>query len=614
MSNQRDVPMMFRAQIEGRCQLQYAQSGDVDRWVEEWEQAAAVEPPGFAEPIQTSRECKISWRFVTNGGQDDGIIRPVIDSMGMPFYPGSSMKGAFRKACERMEKAKELPLGTCDRYCGTKPAQKQRQDAEDGTKPGILRFHGGYSTNDWKQNLVDITHPQQGWQLGIPEQDKHSAFALISLYQPILQFGISSAALDVNWSQVWQIWDRALGFGIGCRVSAGYGTSDRVSGDVLYRVKLHGQGAASQTLDRQPEFRPNIFRAALRGHALRIFGGLNQAIADDIVDELFGGIRSKKEKVGFLRMAFLPNQPDWRSSDNDQAYDVTGDLVWLLADMADQFEHRQQLQDLVIKLTQFAMLLGGFGKSWRRADHLKFPLNKKIYDKHLIGCHWEWSNPDDNPVHNLDDATTVIQDTLIAAQAWMKARGYAVLIPAPETSSASVPSPERPKPKGLILKSDKAKAAATQTAAWRESWRADNVRVWGRTAANENDSKVISWLHSAPTGATKPDNGRNRASSSKPPGAVNNLALARPTNQPSSKPSIYRSAVTGRVYDERKDGKKTADNGTQIGRLWHRMYPLDNGQYLEVVTLFTKGCPDAEKLKAWLDSPTSGFQKRFPKQ
>ena len=49
-------------------------------------------------------------------------------------------------------------------------------------------------------------------------------------------------------------------------------------------------------------------------------------------------------------------------------------------------------------LTCFAMLLGGFGKSWRRADHrLFFPeyypnfFNDTGEDrKPLIGCHWQW--------------------------------------------------------------------------------------------------------------------------------------------------------------------------------------------------------------------------------
>jgi CRISPR-associated protein Cmr6 len=271
MPNVDDVPMMFRASVNERCKLQYARKdGDVHKWKREWLDGAAKEAPSPSEEMQV-REYQVNWRYVTNGGKDDGIIRPVLDSMGMPFYPGSSMKGLFRAACRVGEKAGSIDVGSGDRYCGTIDV------------PGILRFQGGYAVNnDWKLGVLDLTHPQQDWQVKNPstsakEKEKGaSAFSLISLYQPMLQFRISGMEEGINWETVWKIWEIGLGLGLGCRVSAGYGVVQRknksllLTGDRLFEGKIKGVGSPSKRLDGALEFRPNIFRAAIRGHALPI--------------------------------------------------------------------------------------------------------------------------------------------------------------------------------------------------------------------------------------------------------------------------------------------------------------------------------------------------------
>ena len=64
-------------------------------------------------------------------------------------------------------------------------------------------------------------------------------------------------------------------------------------------------------------------------------------------------------------------------------------------------------------------------------------------------------------------------------------------------------------------------------------WYPDNVQVWGRVAENAEDSQAIFWLH-------QPYQEEIRGIQ--------------------SEGSIYRSSVTGQMG--------------QIGRLWHRMYPL----------------------------------------
>jgi CRISPR-associated protein Cmr6 len=119
----RPVPLMFQAQIEGRGKVQYAGNvGPVERWVDQWlkgcpkvekslEQnvpiwkqksasSSIVKLPQFSGNVR-SWSYSIRWRMVTNGGQDDSIIRPVIGAKGMPFFPGSSMKGAFLRVCPK---------------------------------------------------------------------------------------------------------------------------------------------------------------------------------------------------------------------------------------------------------------------------------------------------------------------------------------------------------------------------------------------------------------------------------------------------------------------------------------------------------------------------------
>ena len=217
------VPLAFRAQIEGRCQLQRinpdlkgdeAANNEAYIWVKEWLRGALQDPPEFPEGVNT-KEYQISWRFVSNGGQDDSMIRPVISGTGCPFYPGSSMKGAFRRACKQVFPQRIL------QYCGGEVVVEGTRQ----TQPGILRFHGAYPVNDWKNksDLVDVVHPQQHWQ--VEEQGAHSAFFMMSLFQPTLRFGISShqPLSEREWGEIWQVWETALGYGIGSRVSAGYG-------------------------------------------------------------------------------------------------------------------------------------------------------------------------------------------------------------------------------------------------------------------------------------------------------------------------------------------------------------------------------------------------------
>jgi len=540
------VPMMFRAQIDGRSQLQRldsekrsgqpkeGQPQDIEVWVDEWidkaEQIPAQDAQDKQTPVYSAKSYQISWRFVTNGGQDDGIIRPVLGKAGIPFYPGSSMKGAFRNACEQAEASGVVAAGSTDRYCGK----------ETDLHPGILRFLGAYPTNDWTEGLVDLVHPQQGWQVkAVPTNQKptgESAYALVSLYQPTLRFAISSnrPLSDTEWQTIWTIWERALSVGLGSKTATGYGQLAQVlsvkSRKTLYSVSLKGQGQAAKLIDGSGEFRHNIFRASLRGHALRLFGGLTDAkTADQLVENLFGGIQSGKPTVGLLGFQFCESKlkvKTFGSGDYAQpAYSVEGTLNLFLNRPLANPEHEPALVDLIENLIRFAMLLGGFGKSWRRADHRLF--FDSSYEK-LIGCHWQWfgheSRCNNSQIKGKKDVSVFLDTVRKSARFWIQLQNIKI-------------QPNR---------------WASQ---WRESWHPRQVQVWVRLAKNADDSIAIKWFHEPYI-----------------------PAIRRGERQK----TIKQSSVTGTLM--------------QIGRIWHRMYPIDRA-YLEILTIFPE---DSQKCDQFL--------------
>lgn len=552
------VPLMFQAQTKGRCQLNYIvdlrnedrDKQDVEIWTEQWTEKANDKTPEFSAIAET-KTYQLSWRFVTNGGQDEGIIRPVIGARGVPYYPGSSMKGAFRQACRDLES--EL----VKKYCG------------DAEHPGILRFHGGYSVDSsWQEDLVDLVHPQQGWQVKTnntrSKPKGESAFALISLYQPELKFGISSNEdLDSSeWQQIWQIWDKAVSSGLGCRVSAGYGQPTTQKGKILYRAYLEGQGMASTVIGGESEFRPNMFKASLRGHALRIFGGLtDEETAERLVENLFGGVTGSGT-YGLLAMnwkdSIEPILEDFDEGYGEPTYKVKGILRWIQTKSLPEAKQKS-LTKLVKVLMRFSMLLGGYGKSWRRADHRLF--NGLYYTgrqtKPLIGCHWHWQQKSldiMNAFTNPKWVSQFIDDVQGAAKEWMQFED-------------------------VILKPN-------QFADWREAWHKNNAQVWGRVAEDKEDSKAINWFHQAYRPAI------------------------REINQ--TEASIYRTDLTGSM--------------SQISRIWHRMYPVPsklknpepnkskykyrpNPKYLELLTIFPDGTDNCTEFLDFLKSNKSGFSQ-----
>jgi CRISPR-associated protein Cmr6 len=477
-NNANEVPLMFQAQISGRGQTQYiGDTTNIKRWVREWKDGAQNQSPAFIsqedDKVPQNKEYKIqkkkykiTWRIVSNSGQDEDIIRPVIAAGGFPYYPGASMKGAFLRACTPEQKI---------RYCGGKTSNNQ-------TQPGILRFHGAYPQDEtWKETeLVDVIHPQQDWQVKESNSRNHSAFLQISLYQPTLVFGISSTVefkdAETEWNTIWSIWEKALEKGIGCRVSAGYGQPVKHPETKLVTVGLTGQGLVSKLIDDVGEFRPNMFKAALRGHTLRLFSGVTDEVtAEELTRELWGGFAgSNGAVVGLLGIAFNPLELDIDSYRYNNSYMPTYELsegvlnILCLGQVID--DEREKLKKLASQLIKFSMLLGGFGKSWRRVDHrLIYPDYLKGNKKPMIGCHWEFVEKTkgfyitiDDKLNNITNFLNFLQNKSI--KEWVQSRG-------------------------------KTLSRNSHISNWREVWHPHKVQVWARIAKNITDSKAIKWFH-----------------------------------------------------------------------------------------------------------------------
>jgi CRISPR-associated protein Cmr6 len=464
--------MQFRAQTPGRCQRQYIKEPkdappdwrpDIQHWIDQWVERVDQTSPfsgKASQPQLNIIEAQIDWRLISNSGVDEGIIRPVIGAGGWPLLPGSSLKGLFRRACPP-----DRLLKWCGSPCGS-----------GDLRPGILRFHGAWPADaSWTKHLLDIAHPQQNWQVGFDNgRERHSAFGVVSLYQPKLLIGLSSTdpkLSQTEWDDIIATMKLALRSGIGGRTCVGYGSSGRLRGDVIFQCGLEGQGPAAKLLDRHEEFRPTMFRAAIRGMALRLFGGLtDQSTTLKVVGELFGSLsREEGQHVGLLATAYTDQRVtlghSGRGNCRQPVYATSGLLQWRLTRSSGSAATDQLLAELLAALHGLTMSLGGFGRGWRRPDHRIFYPG---YDKTPIGCHWQWRQPKDLPawihVQTAAELAQLLARSRALAHRWLEAK----------------------------------KHRSGDAAPWREVIHPRRTRIWTRTAKGPGDAEVVAWFHRSP--------------------------------------------------------------------------------------------------------------------
>jgi CRISPR-associated protein Cmr6 len=504
---QNEPPMMYRAQIQGRCNLQFAgDNNNLDQWKEEWTLPQRDKKPSHQYEYQLlnndhpnnlihSIKIDFPYRVLSNSGQDS-ILRPVLSVHGIPFIPGSSIKGIFRRLGKsKLEDSSDK--NTIETYCGTEE------------KPGILRFHGAYPIGDWTNRLVDIVHPQQPRQ--VQNNKPTSAFTLISFYQPQFIFEFSSAKSDISWEDVDRILREALTIGLGGKTSTGYGflsipnyanPLDSEHYAQALHISFQGKGVCSTLLQRQPEFRPNMFKASLRGHMLRLLSGVNNStsVVEKNIDTLLGNT----DREGLIKL-FWESQ-DLRSDENQTpaTYTTQGTLhisTDVVSNLTDVISNLKDVE-FIGKVLKFAYVMGGFGKSWRRVSHQQF---MPSYKKFQIGCHWELKS-------DWIDFKGIIE---VNSENTLKA----FLDDLHETCFNRLAS----RPSAPISN-------------WREAWHPNRVQIYSKVVKN---SQAIQLFHQEPFKTTPAIGGRQR--------------LGEPKF---------------------------------VSSVWHRMLPIDNEQYLEIVTVF----------------------------
>jgi CRISPR-associated protein Cmr6 len=529
--NTDNVPRMYRAQVKGRCGLQYIdndkhkqnteQEDDLKEWLTEWLYPALSyndklpvlnHPPSYRQSgAQLGLEGSIyrvqvdfPFRLFSNCGQDS-IHRPVLGKQGIPCLPGSSVKGLFRRACEGEQVQK---------YCGDK----------DNLTPGTsgLRFHAAYPMGNWGNRILDVVHPQEDYQVGNGDKKKHeSAHPLISLYKPQMLFEFSAPDSHlIDWDEVKQILQQALGLGVGGKTSTGYGGSGYVLGQISssptvglrhQQFRFSGDGLSPKLLTKEAEFRPNLFKATLRSHARRLLAGASGAPRptkpgqsspnpmDAEVDRLFGCT----DAPGVVQIVWQPTEMP-KDEQNETTYHAAG-ILHLSIDPKHPNARPEQDMSFTLQLLRFAYLMGGFGKSWRRVWHHQFypGYYQQNANKYPIGCHWV--SPDIESLSTNEELREFLDELHRSC-------------------------------------CDRLRSQTTHPLNWRESWHPDHLAVYCRPQPAQ-DTAVIELFH---------DN-------------------------------IFKTTPA-------IGGKNPGDPRPKfVSSVWHRMLPIGQEQYLEIVTVFHGG-------------------------
>lgn len=284
------------------------------------------------------------------------------------YIPGSSIRGIVRAW------AKQRPeiFPTMQRLLGYQKGGTMHS--------GKIQFLDAWPVKPTRLTL-DIVNPQQEFQ--VEHRGSASPLPLYTLgdgKNPIEVEVAICGIRNIDEEEVTEVWDwvqQALSlYGVGNRTVSGYGSMEipglsRPNSDPGYSVKefefnLYTQGCAGPKTSEM-ELRPSHWRGWLRSWVLRFFlGVMSIEDAKTTVNQLFGIVGTKSHR-GCVRLQM--NQGDvWgrRSQNSPNFYAWKGSLTLTAPD--------DILEPILIPIMQFAVMVGGVGRGWRRPLHI-FRLN-----------------------------------------------------------------------------------------------------------------------------------------------------------------------------------------------------------------------------------------------
>ncbi|MBE9129429.1 MULTISPECIES: RAMP superfamily CRISPR-associated protein [unclassified Coleofasciculus] len=293
---------------------------------------------------------------------------PVLPLNG--YIPGSAIRGLVRawakKRPDILPRMQEL-LGY--------------QENDNTIRAGKIEFLDAWSEQP-TQLTLDIVNPQQPFQVYHEGQSTPLSFYTLgngkdSVSVTVAIRGIPHRATPGEVEEVWEWVQQALSlYGVGSRTASGYGSInvDSISKPTLdpgwarktFEFTLYSQGCAGADM-RTPELRPTHWRGWLRSWILRfLLGVMSQDDAQATVGELLG-VLEPESRLGCVRLQMVDGKP-WgkRSEDYPNFYTWKGQLQLSAP--------KTILSQIILPIVQFAVMVGGVGRGWRRPLHI-FQMN-----------------------------------------------------------------------------------------------------------------------------------------------------------------------------------------------------------------------------------------------
>lgn len=298
------------------------------------------------------------------------------------YIPGSSIRGVVRAWTAKHEKlksrVKEL-LGSFE---------------DDSTCPGKIVFLDAWPIEPTRLSL-DIVHPQQRFQVFHEGQGElSSCYSLGDGFSEIIVEiairGLPGLATERDVTEVWDWLEYSLTeYGLGSRTASGYGqmkgSDSAKSNSELCLPKsqldskaieftLFSQGCYGPHTDKL-ELRPSHWRGWLRSWTTRfLLGVMSPENTMSTVAQLLGVLEPKTKK-GCVRIKMLKGDTWHRQSANRPSFSQWKGTLMVSAP--------SEYSTIVLPIIEFASMLGGLGRGWRRPLH-KFERDGKIYPRGSI--------------------------------------------------------------------------------------------------------------------------------------------------------------------------------------------------------------------------------------